>query len=372
MMTRIPTYLLAATVAFLLTVICHPTWGSTESDTEPAPEANPVGRTTASQFLTWLTESERTYEIRKFETDESASLADEWWPPTEGPLFPYIEIDANGSRTLSEYPCDPVTVKTLDSLEGLFQSRDYAAARSEYLKLADRDPDCYTIWSFVGDSLLFEPNPEAALPYYEKATDLNPWDYRSYFYQANTLFKLGRYPESIQLFREALQRRARPHSIVVALERIGAKLDVQLNDNALDPRVRIRQEPDKVVLEIDLNNPHWLSWASCQAVWRHEPEYRKQRTGSYEEVILSSEQGVECLLVLLESYLVGLEDDLAKDPKLDRLLEIAEDGLLEEYWAYEIASRVVPDTLLLLPLEIGLEIDRYVTSYVLVATNPQP
>ena len=322
-----------------------------------------------ADLMAWAEKSDITYEISTLDNlgiEEGDSLADLWWPQKRGIPFPWIEEGTNGQRSLKSAPCSKETLASLDEIEKVFNTSDYDTAFEKYRALSQKDQTCHIPWSHMGDCRLFANRYAAALPLYEKAIELNPWDYRSFFYKANTLYRLKRGVEAVSFYRQALQLNPRPASIVQTIGGVGSRLGVELVDQLFEPRAYVRKEGEKVVIYSNLD-AQWLAWGLCKALWQNEDGFREQRTGSKELTWLNSQEDSECILVLLEAYLNSRENsDDPSDPYLDQLFEIAQAGLLGEFWAYEIASRTAPHLLLLLP-EGVYDMGDYVKTQVLVS-----
>ncbi len=321
-----------------------------------------------------LIESDLLYEqhsLDALEDSSPAALSEMLWPGSPAATtHPWIER-VEGEIRLSEVRCSEATQEGLVAAEAAFNERNWKKARKAYERLLESDPECYVLWSHIGDTLKFGGDRAAALPYYDKAMDLNPYDYRTYLYKGSTLLGLGRPDEVRELIRHSLALRPRAWSVVSLLENAGDRLDLELVP-PFEPRGVAVRHGETIRAYFDFELPHWMGWALCKAAWLGEPELRSRRAGEDAPPGTTSTEERECLLALLETYLnlrEAPDETFEADPALERLFEIAEADFLQEFYFYEIASRRSLDILLLLPDEIRDRIPEYVRRFVAVDTT---
>jgi adenylate cyclase len=145
------------------------------------------------------------------------------------------------------------------------QSR-LAESRSEYEKAVTLDPNNSVAYAQLGTTLRFSGDPEAAIPYIEKAIRLNPRDpnignrYRDL---AVCQLLLGRVDEAVALLREA--RAANPRFWLTYLELAGAlglRGDIDEAKATLAEWIKLRPEINSLArfrADVPFGNPQY--WA---------------------------------------------------------------------------------------------------------------
>jgi hypothetical protein len=136
----------------------------------------------------------------------------------------------------------------------------------------------------------------------------------------------------------------------------------------LKPRALARQEEGAVGIYADMDEPSWLGYGICKAVWIGEPSHRQEMIGSTKHRWTSREE-TECIAALATGYLRYREKK--QDPALERLLAIIEEGYASELIVYEAASRMAPHVTLTLDGSQRQRMQAFVLKHVLAA-QPQP
>jgi len=351
-------------VATLVLVSCSPAFCGEQQDRP--------GYLTPPELFKVAESSENTY---TFSTVEEAtglevdSFAELFWPPLGDSIrYPWIDTE-DGQRNLSSYTIEESCLETLQKAEPLFQDKKYAQALALYRKAVEESPDCYVAHLSVGDAHYFQGQLDEALECYDRAIALNPYDFLGHFYRANALLRLGRFEEARFGYVRALAMRPHRESILQVTRARQEDLGIRVTGEPFRPKALARQEDDGVWIYIDPEAPHWLTYGLCKAIWIGEPSHREERTGSTEHVWSLVEER-QCLMSLLEAYHAHRsEGDLGPDPALERLLAILEDGMIDGFVMYEMASRLYDHSMLLLPDEMFEEVLGYVDAHVLVRTE---
>ena len=128
-----------------------------------------------------------------------------------------------------------------------------------------------------------------------KAAELNPDDYRLYYFQGSALARLGRLREARDAFAESLVLNPRNPILRQFFEQNPA-VGMVIQDDVLVPRGFAHEEGGQVAVEFDPDyGVAWLAFANCKALWLGEPSHRKEMTGT-EERQFSSLEETECLI----------------------------------------------------------------------------
>ncbi len=338
-----------------------------------AAEAQRPGYLSPPELYKVAEDSENTYTI--LTADESvdvdvAEFADLFWPSAgDTPRYPWIEAE-NGSRNLSSYELGESCLEALSDAEPFFKDKQYEKALTLYLKAVQESPDCYVAYLGVGDGHYFQEQFEQALPWYDKAIALNPYDFIGHFYRANTLLRLRRYDEARETYVQALAIRPHRESVLKVAKARQEDLGVQVVDEPFQPKAFARKEGDGIAIYVSPESPaYWLTYGLCKAIWIGEPSHREERTGRQEHVWSLTEER-QCLKSMLESYYALREDGtIDSDPFAERLLSLFERELVDGFVLYEIAYRLYPHAMLLLPEEMFSDVVEYVNAEVLVGDH---
>lgn len=336
----------------------------------------PTDRPLAPDELFKLMEnSEVTYTIGELPADATPErIVDILWPTHRGLSIPWIEQDETGRRSLVAYPFTDEDIEALGKVEPLFKERKFAKARKRYEAIAASHPKNYLAVSSIGDCHYLSEDHEAALPYYERALEMNPYHYVNYLKLGNTLAKLGRWEAALDTFVRGLVVRPRQEVILNQIRYFSKGLGVRVEDGRFLPRAYAERSEGGIAVHFDPDDGWpWLTWVQCKAVWLGEGEYRAARLEdptANESYQPTSTEEFDCLRTLVVGYGIAREErEFPPDPMLDRLSRIAEEGLLQEFVVYELFSRISPDIALLIPLEThGLELRKYLEKFVVVKT----
>jgi tetratricopeptide (TPR) repeat protein len=292
--------------------------------------------------------------------------AEQLWPRRIEPIpVPRVVIE-DGHRTLHEWPTHPEAEALIGQAEVHYRARRYAEAAKLYEQAIARCADCYLARAYLGDATLFGGDPEGALAHYKKAAEINPHDYRLYYFQGSALARLGRVEEAIEAWVWSLVLNPR-NPVIRQFFRQNQELGLVIRDDVLSPRGFARKQGEEVFVEFDPDyGAAWLAYANCKALWLGEASHRQEMTGSEEHHFTSTEE-TECLLsaaIVHEGQKAEQEERM--DPTLERLVEIMRDGMVTELVLFEMAARVYPQYILTLDDEDRQRLRKYVLRYVLL------
>lgn len=108
-----------------------------------------------------------------------------------------------------------------------------------------------------------------------------------------------------------------------------------------------------------------MLYGMTKAIWRGEPEYRREVTGSTARSFTSREETQAVLLLLLHYRDLRKQGKVAQDDSVEPLLPILDAEQVSDLVIYDVVSRVSPNALLTLGDEERARVRRYVERYVL-------
>jgi len=329
---------------------------------------------TPSDMVKMMTKSKTTYKmdtLKSLKDMGPEQFAEAYWPTSTKQLeYPFIEDDGKGHLSLVSYPFDSAAMDIVKAAEDAYGEKKYDQARELYEKAIAASPKCYFAHIGLGDCLFFTGDLEKAVASYQKAIDLNPYDFRGFFFKAHALAKLNRFEEARGAFVKSLALQPHRESIIKIARTFAAQMGVVVDDSRFLPQALARLEGKDVAIYSDPDNLSSFYHAMCKGLWLGEPEHRKQVTGKEEHNLTTSEES-ECLASLVIGYLQARDDGkIPPAPALDRIKSILDDGLLNELIYYDIVVRFSPMAILLLPASERQALESYVAKYVLAPKQP--
>jgi len=339
----------------------------TEEASSAARPASPT-RTkflTPSEILKRMEDSTVQYRLEPKDSPPGG-WADALWPRRFEPVSEPRVVVVDGQRVIQEWPQDPKAVELINQGEEHYQAKRYGDAAKFYQQAVDVCPRCYLAWAYWGDALLFGGDAEGALKHYRKAAELNPDDYRLYYFQGSALARLGRLSEARDAFAWSLVLNPR-NPILRQFFRENEGVGMLIQGDVLMPRGFAHEDGKDVIVEFDpMYGAAWLAYANCKALWLGEPSHREEMTGTAERHFSSTEE-MECLASVANIHVAKREDgeEDRMDASLDRLLAVIGDGMAPEMVLFEMAARVHPQYTLTLDDESRQRLKAYVLRYVL-------
>lgn len=320
------------------------------------------------QMIALMEASPRQYEIKAEPNDfpqwrqQNAMHA---WPESHPPIpMPAFAKRPDGSSTVVSFERAPEIEKMLETVEPLFEQKDFDGAEKGYEQILAKFPGDYALQLDWGDAALFAGKADVALARYVKATTFNPADHRSWYYRGNALAALGRKKEAIDAWVRAIAMRPENTVMLTGLEGKAAALGYVVKSRTLMPAARVEPMEDGLRIWTSSSQSHWLAWGICKAMWRGEPDHRKAMTGSERDAFNMTEEK-ECLVNTLAMYETRKKGE-ADDPMIEQLAAAVKAKLFAGYLVYEIASRVEPHIYLQQSPETQRVVEDYVRRFILV------
>lgn len=343
--------------------------------TEPAAQAKPLapserpGILSPAEVMKRLEDSKVQYRVDPKDSPPGG-WADELWPLRVEPVEVPRVVVKDGHRVIEEWPENSQAQELINQAEEHYQARRYAEAAKLYEKAVAVCPDCYLARAYLGDAKLFAGDAAAALADYQRATEINPNDYRLYYFQGSALTRLGRLKEAREAFAMSLVLNPR-NPILRQFFRQNPGVGMVVTDDVLVPRGFAHADGKDVVVEFDPDyGPAWMAFANCKALWIGEASHRQEMTGTTEPHFSSIEE-TECLAsaVMVHAAQKKKGEQGPSDPTLDRLLAVVQDGMADELILFELAARVHPQYTLTLEDEERQRLKAYVLQHVLLSVR---
>lgn len=290
-------------------------------------------------------------------------LVEAVWPEGPEPFeVPVVEQSEDGSRVVRPATFNPEAMAIIQQAEVHYQAKRYAEAEKLYAQALEKEPGNYLAALNLGDAALFSGDPKTALTRYERAARINPDDHRSYFFRGTALAHLDRMAEARDMYAWALTLRPEHPYVMHALEQNADALGIRLQPRVLRPRALARVEGKGISVHVDPESP-WLVHGLCKALWLGEESHRLEMTGEPGHHPTPIEE-LECLGLLGAVYTRFQEEGKPKDPALERLLRIVEEGYGKELILYEALARQSPHVVLTLDTKARERLHQYVLRFV--------
>ena len=322
-----------------------------------------------AQIMKWLEDSKVQYRVEP-QDSPPGGWAEQLWPVRVPPLPVPRVVEEGGQRVLQAWPGHPQAEALVNQAEAHYQARRYAEAAKLYEQALAVCPQCYLARAYLGDATLFAGDAAGALAHYQKATELNPHDYRLYYFQGSALARLGRMNEAVEAWIWSLVLNPR-NPLIRQFFKQHRELGVLILDDVLVPRGFAHKRGEEVIIEFDPQyGSAWLAFANCKALWLGEPSHREEMTGTSEHHFSSLEE-TECLAsaAMVHENQKAQEAEGETDESLDRLMSVLEDGMLTELVLFELAARVHPQYTLTLDDEERQRLRKYVIRHVLISVG---
>lgn len=291
------------------------------------------------------------------------------FPEKYEPIDPVRVVVVDGRRMLEPYPMSEQMVGVMVEAQKHFAASDAHGARAQYDRAIALDSTFYLPYNYFGDTYMMERDAEGALPHYRRAVELNPDHYQPHYNYGAALYYLGRFDEARTELVRALVLNPRHENTYMLLRGWGEDLGVRLVDTLLTPGgIAVRDGRSVKIVYDTAAGAGWLIYAMAKGMWLGEPDHRRAMLGGDREGWSSIEER-ECLGALLAAYVGRDRTKEPADPQLDRLVAIVDEGFIDEFILYEIATRINPQTTLVVPDELRRSLEEFVGRFVLGVGN---
>jgi tetratricopeptide (TPR) repeat protein len=324
---------------------------------------------TPAQIMKWLEDSKVQYRVEPKDSPPGG-WADQLWPTRIAPLPMPRVVEEGGQRVLREWPINPKAEALMAQAEPHYRASRYSEAAKLYEQALAVCPDCYMARAYLGDATLFGGDAAGALVHYQKAIELNPNDYRLYYFQGSALARLGRMNEAVDAWLWSLVLNPR-NPIMRQFFKQHRELGLLILDDVLAPRGYAYKRGEDVIIEFDPDyGSAWMAFANCKALWLGEPSHREEMTGQSEHHFSSVEE-TECLAsaALVHQHQKEQGSEGPMDDSLDRLMSVIQDDMITELVLFELAARIHPQYTLTLDDEQRQRLRQYVLRHVLLSVG---
>ncbi|NUQ81387.1 MAG: tetratricopeptide repeat protein [Bacteroidetes bacterium] len=325
------------------------------------------------QIIKMMEKSPTSYEVKSLRDLDGIppdKLRKEIFPDLNQLIeYPLIEED-DSSLSVSSFEFDSLALSVLMEGEEYYQSGNYQKALSYYEKAIQISEKFYIAYLNAGDCHLMQGNLSQALQYYEKAHEINPYDYRTSFFQGTVYLRNGDYSNAKKCYIKALSLKPRHQNLMFLLKSKEKELGIRVNSRRFEPIAVVRKEGDGVAIYVDEDRePFWISYAFAKSIWIGEKDYRSRISASNDSG-WNSRAEKQAILSMLETYMIMIEEDPKnRNEYCELILKIANDGYLDEFILYEIASQMNPNIVLSVPGKYKDRIREYVERYVITDLN---
>lgn len=238
-------------------------------------------------------------------------------------------------------------------------------------------PKYFKSYTVYGKVLVQKERWNEAMPFLQKALELNSLDWEAHYCLGKAFQGLLRYDEAMRelTFAHLLNRQNADVLQAVTYLARGQHLDIRKNRMIFPMRIReVSPVPKRVDIEIEASYEKWMRpLAGCMAMWQHDPDYPETILAGLGDP-LSLTMYRECLTVHSAAMrAVVSEKGLQALPESQQYLLLAmEDRHLEPILLWEIATIHDPYLPYLLHPDQREKIHRYIHKWVLVKMSAQP
>ncbi|MGH9748896.1 MAG: tetratricopeptide repeat protein [Candidatus Polarisedimenticolia bacterium] len=268
---------------------------------------------TPARIFEILEKSSLTYELG---IEDSAAPLERWKPRQ---LSSDLAIVKNGeSLTLTTLSLSEKGRALLKKGEEAFSKKDHDRALERYTKVHETEPGYHHALTLIGDIHFAKGDYDRAREYFLEVIELNFADYAAHWFLADTLWKTGKREEAVRRMTVAHLLNVHHPLMSKRLTAMREAIGRPWKDWTLAPRYTLTIEGNTVKVKF---HPDWMGYALVKAVWAHEPGYAGSMAGP--------DHG----------------------------------GYADEMIYYEIAGRIAPEALILMPREFFDRVVDYVDRF---------
>ncbi len=294
-------------------------------------------------------------------------LVDYLYPQKEKHVkYPLVVTDKLGKiLRIEEYSFKDEAKKLLQKGFENLNNNNYKKAINLFNKALTIDRKIYPAYIGLGDCYLKLRNGKTAIANYKKATEFNPNDYYCFLKLGKGYISLQKYKNAINPLINALVLKPRDKQVLSLLKQLEKKNIIFLPDISFKPKAFVDKRGGAVYVFFSKKQDQgiWYPYILTKAVWLFEPGFKDKGLG--EKWVADAD------VCAFENTLFFYfnQKNLKKilpNVKMDRLVDIQESRMLEEYAYYEMGTRMYPDLMLLMPSSIKRKLKQFIQKYVVV------
>jgi len=299
------------------------------------------------EVLTILENSQKIYTIDMindtagFKFPEYQQIGDQY----------YLE-KKDSSTLLKQYMLSKAGKFNFEKAEKHYTAKEYDSAKFYYKETMKTDSSYSKPYIYIGDIYYLNNNYDSALVYYKKGVDVNAIDYDAHWFLADAYNKKKDYDLELKelIIAHLLNRN---HKELFERLKIGFKhAGKRWDDWGITPIFDITARGDSGAY-IKMSE-EWVGYACAEALWRYEPGFSEKYQGvKYKDQPISYKKEVSCLYANQNS----------KSKDMEKLWKIAKDGYFEEAVWYEILSKEVPLSVLVMSHDMINRLVEYINKY---------
>jgi len=223
----------------------------------------------------------------------------------------YIENDEPTRYTMTEEE-----TALYSKADGCFSSNEYALAREIAGQLLNKNAKLAEAMKLVARTYALEGNWDKAIKWYQKAIDVNFYDFKAHWQKAMMLVMQNKKGKALQEITLAKILNRNMDLVDYAFKEILFQNGHDTTDWYFNPQIQIVKTCEDTVKI--LANPYWLSYGIHEALWLYEPGFHaddRAPEGKFD--LMYSLEGFESLW----DPLINSEVDLNEYPALDVLVK---------------------------------------------------
>lgn len=298
---------------------------------------------TPEQILLLLTNSNVTYSIELADSDDLEKSEVE---PKLVQHGLYLVKDQEGHLLLNnynnDYALDQDISEDLQKAEKYFFKGYYDDAREMYKEILDEMPHNSQMMTFIGQSYGIEKEYDKAEKWYKKAISANYLDYMAHWFLADIYYIEEKYEKASDEILIAHVLNKNNPRIIDKMNVILKSNNLEYKDWKFEPECSISEESEgKISLKLDKNEPEWMMYMLCKALWAYEPGYKESMLENTRELSRIVEEK-ECLTAMAMGHQNKNGDEPSKIEALKVYMKSLENGNASEYILYEIIMKENP------------------------------
>ncbi|RPJ09838.1 MAG: hypothetical protein EHM28_00370 [Spirochaetaceae bacterium] len=275
---------------------------------------------------------------------------------------------ADGTYELKDEPPQGDMKFLLDQGVAKIEAGNAPAAIPIFQKATQLDPNYFKAWSFLALGYLNVDQPVLAIEYFKKAISINSIGFEEHHGLAMAYYRITDYENALESITTAFIYNRYDSVIRTTLGSIlQAKKLWLYKDHMVFPFSIEKISDSKCnIYTIGPNSENWAPMAMATAVWSMEPEFKKidamyAAAGRFNSIKL-----YDIFLCQHVAMIQQLANKATLNPQEKRFFDIINDGYLLQVILWDIIGASAPDVVFLMKPEEMKKLRDYVKKYVFV------